>query len=59
LDSGELKIPKPYTINNTNKNKTIMKIQNNGFGKDDKVIFPVNFDLKVIAYTARSPDEYC
>ncbi|RLD35659.1 MAG: hypothetical protein DRI74_10470 [Bacteroidetes bacterium] len=32
-----------------------MKIQNNGFGKDDKIIFPVNFDLKVIMHTQPDP----
>jgi len=29
-----------------------MKIQNNGFGKNEKIKFPVRFDLKVIMNTA-------
>ena len=32
-----------------------MKIQNNGFAKEDKIKFPVDFDLKVIMYTQPDP----
>jgi len=32
-----------------------MKIQNNGFGKNEKVKFPVNFDLKIIMHTLPNP----
>jgi len=32
-----------------------MKIQNNGFGKEDKIEFPVNFDLKVIMLSVDDP----
>lgn len=28
-----------------------MKIQNNGFGKEEKIKFPVRFDLKIIMIT--------
>ena len=33
-----------------------MKIQNNGFAKEDKIKFPVNFDLKVIMLTQSDPN---
>lgn len=33
-----------------------MKIQNTGFNKNDKVQFPVNFDLKVIMFTDPDPN---
>ncbi|NOR86323.1 MAG: DUF493 family protein [Bacteroidales bacterium] len=32
-----------------------MKTQNNGFAKEDKIKFPVNFDLKVIMFTQPDP----
>ncbi len=32
-----------------------MKINNNGFAKQDKIKFPVDFDLKVIMYTQPDP----
>ena len=32
-----------------------MKIQNNGLGKDEKILFPVNFDLKIIMHTQSDP----
>ena len=32
-----------------------MKINNNGFAKEEKIKFPVDFDLKVIMYTQEDP----
>lgn len=32
-----------------------MKIQKNGFAKEDKIKFPVDFDLKVIMFTQPNP----
>lgn len=34
-----------------------MRIQNNGFGKDEKIKFPVRFDLKIIMISAKDHKE--